>query len=43
VAASVKEAVLRHIGELKKLDESTLQDQRYAKFRAFGHVSEAVA
>jgi len=42
-AEKVKEAVLRHIAELRKLDESTLKDQRYAKFRAFGEVSEATA
>ena len=42
-AASVKEAVLRHIEELKKLDEAELKDKRYAKFRAFGEVAEAAA
>jgi acetyl-CoA carboxylase carboxyl transferase subunit alpha len=42
-AASVKEAVLRHIGELKKLDEDELKEKRYAKFRAFGEVEEPVA
>jgi acetyl-CoA carboxylase carboxyl transferase subunit alpha len=42
-AASVKEVVLRHIGELKKLDEFELKEKRYAKFRAFGEVAEAVA
>jgi acetyl-CoA carboxylase carboxyl transferase subunit alpha len=42
-AASVKEAVLRHIGELKKLDEFELKEKRYAKFRAFGEVAEPVA
>ena len=43
VAASVKEVVLRHIQELKKLDEFDLKEKRYAKFRAFGEVHEAVA
>jgi len=42
-AASVKEVVLRHIEELKKLDEFELKEKRYAKFRAFGEVAEAVA
>jgi acetyl-CoA carboxylase carboxyl transferase subunit alpha len=42
-AASVKEVVLRHIEELKKLDEFELKEMRYAKFRAFGEVAEAVA
>jgi acetyl-CoA carboxylase carboxyl transferase subunit alpha len=42
-AASVKEAVLRHIMELKKLDEFELKEKRYAKFRAFGEVAEELA
>jgi len=42
-AASVKEAVLRHIVELKKLDADELKEKRYAKFRAFGEVAEAAA
>jgi acetyl-CoA carboxylase carboxyl transferase subunit alpha len=42
-AASVKDAVLRHIEELKKLDEFELKEKRYAKFRAFGEVAEAAA
>jgi len=42
-AAAVKEAVLRHIEELKKLDEFELKEKRYAKFRAFGEVAEEVA
>jgi len=42
-AEKVKEAVLRHIAELRKFDEHTLKDQRYAKFRAFGEVAEATA
>jgi len=42
-AVSVKEAVLRHIEELKKLDEFELKEMRYAKFRAFGEVAEKVA
>jgi len=42
-AASVKETILRHIAELKKLDEFELKDKRYAKFRAFGEVAEKVS
>jgi acetyl-CoA carboxylase carboxyl transferase subunit alpha len=42
-AASVKEAVLRHIEALKNLDEDELKKKRYAKFRAFGEVAEAAA
>jgi acetyl-CoA carboxylase carboxyl transferase subunit alpha len=42
-AASVKDVVLRHIEELKKLDEFELKEKRYAKFRAFGEVAETVA
>jgi acetyl-CoA carboxylase carboxyl transferase subunit alpha len=42
-AAAVKDAVLRHIEELKKLDEFELKEKRYAKFRAFGEVAEAAA
>ncbi|HEV3271829.1 MAG TPA: acetyl-CoA carboxylase carboxyltransferase subunit alpha [Candidatus Methylacidiphilales bacterium] len=42
-ASAVKDAMLRHIGELKKLDEFELKEKRYAKFRAFGEVAEAVA
>jgi acetyl-CoA carboxylase carboxyl transferase subunit alpha len=42
-AAAVKDAVLRHIEELKKLDEFELKEKRYAKFRAFGEVAEPVA
>jgi acetyl-CoA carboxylase carboxyl transferase subunit alpha len=42
-AESVKAAVLRHLAELKKLDEFELKEKRYAKFRAFGEVHEAVA
>ena len=42
-AEKVKEAVLRHITELRKFDEHTLKENRYAKFRAFGEVSEATA
>jgi len=41
-ATSVKEAILRHLEELQKLDEFELKDKRYAKFRAFGEVAEAV-
>jgi len=41
-AGAVKAAVLRHIAELKKLDEEDLKEKRYAKFRAFGEVAEAV-
>ena len=42
-AESVKGVVLRHLAELKKLDADKLKDKRYAKFRAFGEFSEAVA
>jgi len=42
-AGSVKDAVLRHIAELRKLDEFELKEKRYAKFRAFGEVAEEVA
>ena len=42
-AEAVKGALLRHIVELKKLDEYELKERRYAKFRAFGEVAEPVA
>lgn len=42
-AEAVKSALLRHIAELKKLDEYELKDRRYAKFRAFGEFAEATA
>jgi acetyl-CoA carboxylase carboxyl transferase subunit alpha len=42
-AASVKEAILRQIEELKKLDQEELKEKRYAKFRAFGEVEEPVS
>src|ERR1700684_1692505 len=42
-AEVVKAAVLRHIAELRKLDEAELKEKRYAKFRAFGEWSEAAA
>ena len=42
-AESVKGVVLRHLAELKKLPADELKDRRYAKFRAFGEFSEAVA
>jgi acetyl-CoA carboxylase carboxyl transferase subunit alpha len=42
-AENVKKAVLRHLALLKKLDETTLKEQRYAKFRAFGEFSETAA
>ena len=42
-AEAVKSAVLRQIGELKKLDDYQLKEQRYAKFRAFGEYAEAEA
>src|SRR6202050_5361689 len=41
-AESVKSTLLRHLAELKKLDEFELKEKRYAKFRAFGEVAEAV-
>jgi acetyl-CoA carboxylase carboxyl transferase subunit alpha len=42
-AEAVKTAVLRHIAELRKLNEVELKDRRYAKFRAFGEWTEAAA
>ena len=42
-AENVKKAILRHLAVLKKLDENTLKEQRYAKFRAFGEFSETAA
>ena len=42
-AEEVKAAVLRHLVELKKFDEHELKERRYAKFRAFGEVSETAA
>ena len=42
-AEAVKAAVLRHLAELKKLDAHELKEGRYAKFRAFGEVSETAA
>jgi acetyl-CoA carboxylase carboxyl transferase subunit alpha len=41
-AASVKKAILHHLTELKQLNEFELKEKRYAKFRAFGEVAEAV-
>jgi acetyl-CoA carboxylase carboxyl transferase subunit alpha len=40
VAESVKAAVLRQISQLKKLDEFSLKEERYAKFRSFGEYAE---
>lgn len=40
MAASLKEAVLRHIGELKKLSPQELKEQRYQKFRQVGCLQE---
>jgi acetyl-CoA carboxylase carboxyl transferase subunit alpha len=40
-AESVKNALLRQIAELKKLDAHELKERRYAKFRAFGEFAEA--
>ena len=40
-AEAVKSAVLRHIGELRKLSVEDLGEGRYAKFRAFGEFTEA--
>jgi acetyl-CoA carboxylase carboxyl transferase subunit alpha len=42
-AENVKKAILRHLAGLKKLDETALKEQRYAKFRAFGEFSETAA
>jgi acetyl-CoA carboxylase carboxyl transferase subunit alpha len=41
-AEAVKTVLLKHIAELKKLDEYELKDKRYAKFRAFGEFAEPV-
>ncbi len=37
-AASLKEALLRHLGEVSALSPQQIMDQRYAKFRAMGVV-----
>ena len=42
-ASNLKTALIKHLNELKKLDETTLVDQRYAKFRAMGVWSEVGA
>lgn len=42
-AESVKTTILRHLAELKKLDEENLKDKRYEKFRAFGEFVETAA
>ena len=42
-AEAVKTAVLRHLAELKQLNQDELKDRRYAKFRAFGEWTEAAA
>jgi acetyl-CoA carboxylase carboxyl transferase subunit alpha len=42
-AEAVKSAVLRELASLKQLPPATLQNQRYAKFRAFGQFSENAA
>jgi acetyl-CoA carboxylase carboxyl transferase subunit alpha len=42
-ATSVKAAVLRHLEALKQLEDFELKEKRYAKFRAFGEVAEAMA
>ena len=42
-AAAVKKSVLGQLAALKRLDADALQEQRYAKFRAFGHFTESVA
>jgi acetyl-CoA carboxylase carboxyl transferase subunit alpha len=39
-AANLKIALIKHLGELMKLDEKTLVDQRYAKYRAMGEWTE---
>jgi acetyl-CoA carboxylase carboxyl transferase subunit alpha len=41
-AEAVKTVLLKHIAELKKLNEYELKDKRYAKFRAFGEFAEPV-
>ena len=42
-AEAVKATVLRHLAELKQLDEETLKEKRYEKFRAFGAFTEVEA
>ena len=39
-AASLKEALLRHLGELQAMGAADRLSSRYRKFRAFGQVSE---
>ncbi|MBI4662138.1 MAG: acetyl-CoA carboxylase carboxyltransferase subunit alpha [Verrucomicrobia bacterium] len=39
-AATLKERLLHHLAELKKLSGSERLERRYAKFRAFGHYHE---
>ncbi len=40
-AAALREALLRHLGELKELSESSLLKERYAKFRRMGQFQES--
>ncbi len=42
-AEGLKQALLRHLGELQRLTEAELTQQRYAKFRAMGRYLEAGA
>mgnify|MGYP001770930074 FL=1 len=42
-ALAVKEALLRHLSELRSLSLEELQEQRYRKFRAMGVFEEVVA
>jgi len=42
-AEALKQALLRHLGDLQRLSETELRQQRYAKFRAMGRYLEAGA
>jgi acetyl-CoA carboxylase carboxyl transferase subunit alpha len=42
-AHALKEAVLRHMGELKQIDRHELPERRYEKFRLMGRYLETVA
>ncbi len=42
-ASNLKTALLKHLGDLTKLDPDTLVEQRYAKYRAMGSWTEAPA
>lgn len=40
-AATVKQALIRHLGELSKLDPAEIKQRRYDKFRGMGRLREA--